>query len=328
MKNTRKIKITIYIILLSIPLIFANIIVRPIYFWVSKNVQNISANKENLEKHVEFFTTLEKQRSYINLEELNQAADYIYNDFKSYWCDEVKYQPYQVSGEKYKNVICTYKWKSDEKIIIWAHYDVCAEDDFSFFQWADDNASWVAWVLELARLVWQNKTNLKNSIEFVAYTLEEPPFFDSENMWSFVHAKSLKNNWEKVEYMIALEMIGCFSEKQDYPIMFLKRLYPSKGDFIALVWKLSDSKVKEIKKAMQENSSIDTRSLSAPSFVLWIDFSDHRNYWIQGYRAYMVTDTSFYRNKNYHTKFDTIDTLDFDKMNEVVKWVYGAIFGE
>lgn len=66
-------------------------------------------------------------------------------------------------------------------------------------------------------------------------------------------------------------------------------------------------------------AEIDVRTLKAPSFIRGVDFSDHRNYWKFGYDAVMITDTSFYRNSNYHEKSDTIETLSFDKMEEVVK---------
>jgi hypothetical protein len=52
--------------------------------------------------------------------------------------------------------------------------------------------------------------------------------------------------------------------------------------------------------------------------------SDHRNYWKYNYPAVMINDTSFLRNPHYHKKTDTIDTLDFKKMAEVVKGVYAA----
>jgi len=39
----------------------------------------------------------------------------------------------------------------------------------------------------------------------------------------------------------------------------------------------------------------------------------------------MITDTAFYRNKNYHKPGDTADTLDYDRMAEVVKGLFGTI---
>ncbi|QFR39784.1 hypothetical protein A9Q91_04980 [Candidatus Gracilibacteria bacterium 28_42_T64] len=76
---------------------------------------------------------------------------------------------------------------------------------------------------------------------------------------------------------------------------------------------------------MLANSEIDVWSINAPDFIHGVSFSDHRSYWDLGYKAYMITDTSFLRNKYYHTLEDTIDTLDFTKMKEVVKGVYGVV---
>ncbi len=60
-------------------------------------------------------------------------------------------------------------------------------------------------------------------------------------------------------------------------------------------------------------------SIAAPSFVPAIDdFSDHRNYWSEGYPALMITDTAFLRNPRYHQPTDTPDTLDYRRMADVV----------
>jgi peptidase M28-like protein len=47
--------------------------------------------------------------------------------------------------------------------------------------------------------------------------------------------------------------------------------------------------------------------------------SDHASFWDAGLPALMVTDTAFFRNPNYHLPSDTIDTLDFTFMAELVK---------
>ena len=78
---------------------------------------------------------------------------------------------------------------------------------------------------------------------------------------------------------------------------------------------------------MKEVSNVEVKSINIPNIIPGVDFSDHRNYWKFGYRAVMITDTAFYRNPNYHTEKDTIDTLDFDKMAEVVKGVFNVILG-
>jgi Zn-dependent M28 family amino/carboxypeptidase len=166
-------------------------------------------------------------------------------------------------------------------------------------------------------------------VDLVAYSLEELPYFRTENMGSAVHARSLKEAQVKVEVMICLEMIGYFTSEENsqaYPTDLLKTIYPTRGDFIAVIGRLGQGDtVTKVKRSMLENSTIPVQSISAPASLRGIDFSDHQNYWKAGWEAVMITDTSFYRNPNYHQSTDTIDTLDFEKMEQVMEGVYGAV---
>ena len=79
---------------------------------------------------------------------------------------------------------------------------------------------------------------------------------------------------------------------------------------------------------MSEGSKIDVFNISFPtssSHAGLAGLSDHRNYWNFGYKALMINDTSFIRNPNYHLPSDSIDTLDFDKMTQVIDGAYNAI---
>jgi hypothetical protein len=99
--------------------------------------------------------------------------------------------------------------------------------------------------------------------------------------------------------------------------------YPRTADFIGVVGNFRSLKyVSFFKKGIRKHSVIDARLLTAPEFFGGINLSDNYSFWRHGYRAIMVTDTSFFRNRNYHQETDTIDTLDFDKMAEVVKGVH------
>ena len=318
----RKVLITIGI-LLTVIFLFLYLLISPLLFLIDKDA-DIQVDKDSLIKHVETLTSIKYPRNYSNINSLNKIAAYISNEFKKLNCD-VKYQTFEVNWKEYKNVICSFTPEKKEKVIIWAHYDVAWN-----LPWADDNASWVAWLLEIARIT--NESNLDDIdywIEFVAYTLEEMPYFRTENMWSAIHGKSLKDSNTKVKLMISLEMIGFFTEadnSQKYPLKQMSLYYPNKWNFIAVVWKFGQSLItKKVKKYIQQVSNVPAYSLNWFSFIKWIDNSDHRNYWNHWYNAVMITDTSFYRNPNYHKASDTINTLDFDKMSEVVKWVYWAI---
>lgn len=284
----------------------------------------LPVSQDRLYKDVEALVNVHPARNYKNLASLNQVADYISEQFKLMGAD-FEFQEYQVNGETYKNVLASYGDPlAKKRIVVGAHYDVCGDQ-----AGADDNASAVAGMLEIARLMFLKKPDLKYRVDFVAYSLEEPPFFNTEYMGSAVHARSLKQAEVDVELMVCLEMIGYFSDEpnsQEFPVSFLKWFYPTTGNFIAVIGKMGQGgKVRKFKKLMKRIAKIDVQSITAPTILPGIDFSDHRNYWAEGYPAVMINNTAFYRNKNYHEKSDNIESLNFDKMAEVVGSVYYAI---
>lgn len=261
---------------------------------------------------------LEKSRNYKNIEMLNKVANYIKTELGKV-CDSVAYQSYNVDNSEYKNVIASIGMENKERIIIGAHYDV-----FGNQQGADDNASGVAGLLELARLL--SKEKLTYRIDFVAYTLEEPPFFRTKEMGSYVHAKYLFDNQISIKGMICLETIGYYDEKpnsQDYPIKGMSLVYGNKGDFITVVQNNKNQPFSEmVKGIMKQQNLIETKSFKGSAALPGIDFSDHMNYWKFNYDAVMITNTAFYRNKNYHTDKDKLETLDIQKMSLVIEQLY------
>jgi hypothetical protein len=268
--------------------------------------------------HLKNIVATDQPRNYKNLKALNAVAYYINSQFKQY-ADSTSFQKYQVEGKEYKNVIASFGTSNKERLIIGAHYDVCDDQDG-----ADDNASGVVGLLEIARLL-QGK-NLNKRIDLVAYTLEEPPFFKTDKMGSYVHANYLKENNIPVVGMICLEMIGYFDDakgSQDYPIGLLKIVYGSRGDFITAVRKMNSGKfARKFTHKMKNVKIIETKSFQGPKQLAGIDFSDHLNYWKFGYSAVMITNTAFYRNKNYHELSDQIPTLNLPKMAGVIQSVY------
>lgn len=276
-----------------------------------------------LYRHVQTLTSIQPARHYANLASLNKAADYIKSEFSKLDC-RVETQTFRVDGNEYKNIIASFGKENAERVIIGAHYDVCGDQPG-----ADDNASAVAGLLETARMLHEQKPDLPYRIDFVAYSLEEPPYFASEHMGSAVHARSLYQKRIPVKGMICYEMIGYFSDEpnsQQFPDPALSKVYPHTGNFIIVVGRQgNESFTARIKSLMQAHSEIDVQSISFPSSQGLAGLSDHRNYWKYNYPAVMINDTSFLRNPNYHQKSDTIDTLDFKKMAEVVKGVYAAV---
>lgn len=272
----------------------------------------------SITEHLKVLTKTEGFRNIYDLGTLNKAADYIHSQFKIH-AKETTEQKFFVKEIEYRNIIASFGIENQKRIIIGAHYDVCEDQEG-----ADDNASGIVGLLELAKLFEGKDLNVR--IDLVAYSLEEPPFFRSENMGSFVHAKYLKENNIEVEGMICLEMIGYFDERkktQDYPIFLLDPFYGTKGNYITLVSKFGNGKFsREYIRNFKRTSKIRDKKFKAPRWTPGLDLSDHRNYWHFGYSAVMITDTGFFRNKNYHEKTDTMETLDLKKMKLVIESVY------
>lgn len=282
-----------------------------------------AADTNLIKAHLTAISKTEQYRTWQHIDQLNQTADYIRSVF-SQFSDSVYFQEYSVNGRIYKNVICSFGTENPERIIVGAHYDVCGKQEG-----ADDNASGVAGLLELSRLL--KDSRLKKRIDLVAYTLEEPPFFRTESMGSYVHARSLADTKVAVTGMISMEMIGYFKDEkktQSYPTSLLSLFYGNRGNYITLVKKFGAGQfARKFCRKYKRSRMIRTRTFTGPPALPGIDFSDHLNYWKFGYSALMITDTAFFRNKNYHESTDTMETLDLKRMALVIEGVWKTLQG-
>jgi len=247
------------------------------------------------------------------------VKQYIKEQF-SQW-GEVSTHEFTFRGQKYQNLILNLTAASQSQlppILIGAHYDAVPGTPG-----ADDNATGVAVLLELAASFAKQPT--KYPIQIVAFDMEEYGLLGSK-----AYAAYLKQKQQPLRLMLSLEMLGYRNTKDDsqrYPVDFLKYFYPSKGDFIALV-----SNLITIPDTIQfhrnlRQSNLKCQWLSVPNNGKWVPrtgASDHSPFWEQGYRAMMVTDTSFLRNPHYHQSSDTIETLDGEFLTEVC---HGLIAG-
>lgn len=277
------------------------------------------ASPQALRRHLEFLTTIVRPRSADRPENLDRAAAYIRQAFSASGA-RVSDQTFVARGRIYRNVIADFGSASGDRLIVGAHYD--AFTSTGDLPGADDNASGTAGLLELARLLGLHAP--LRPVELVAYTTEEPPFFGSDEMGSAVHAEQLKRTRTGVAGMICLEMIGYFVGHQAWPSPIFDALYPTTGDFVAVTGGWPDRQLaRDVKAAIRGSGGIAVYSFTGPRQML--DGSDHRNYWSRGWRAVMVTDTAFLRNPNYHTKRDTVDTLDFERMARVIDGVFNAV---
>ncbi len=283
----------------------------------TKPASTQSQDVHRLYKHVEHLSVHIGSRSVYEYDKITATKYYIVSCLEDFgFVPEL--QSYNYDGKEYSNIIVSIKGARfpDEVVIIGAHYDSVYGTPG-----ADDNASAVAVLLEMCRVL--KSFSPARTLKLIFFVIEEPPVFRSKYMGSYVYAMEAKAKNENIKSMISLEMLGFFTEKkggQTFPLPLMNLLYPSTPNFIAIVGDLSSRNlVNKVKNSLNKASSIPVETLSTFSFIPGVDFSDHHSFWEMGYQAVMITDTAFYRNPNYHTARDSIDTLDFDKMPNLLK---------
>lgn len=247
------------------------------------------------------------------------------------WREEVPYGNY--TGQ---NIIGRLEGttQADKTYIIDAHFDTVSNSPG-----ADDNGSGVAGVLEILRVLAPYR--FSKTLRFIGFDLEEEGLIGSEH-----YATNNISAEETIEGVFNMEMIGYYSDEpnsQTFPTGF-NLLYPDqyaiiqadefRGNFIS---NIGDQNAVALQTAYANAAALyvpDLKviSLTAPSNWLLItpDFgrSDHAPFWIAGIPALMLTDGSNFRNSNYHTVNDELETLNFTFMSQVVKAIVGAVAEE
>lgn len=200
-------------------------------------------------------------------------------------------------------------------IVIGAHYD-------SVFgsPGANDNGTGVAATLALAERFAGRKP--KHTLRFVAFVNEEPPYFLSDEMGSFIYAGRCKARGDKISAMISLETIGYFSDaphSQAYPAPGLGFFYPKVGNFIGFVSNIhSRALLRRVVRLFRKHAKIPSEGAALPAFIPGVSWSDQWSFWRLGYAGIMVTDTAPFRYPHYHSSSDTPDKLDYDRFTLVV----------
>ncbi len=299
--------------------------------------QSPSVDAARLAAHVKHLSVDLYPRSSDRLDNTERAAKYVFDEFEAAGA-KVSIQDVMVRGVTYKNIIARFGPQDGALIVVGAHYDSHGDaatgalypggfTPDTHTPGADDNASGVAGLIELAHLLGRQPPS--RAVELVAYALEEPPHFRTGDMGSVWHARSLVASKRDVTLMLSLEMIGFFSDapgSQSFPVPAMQYLYPDRGNFIALVGELGDvANMRRAKALMSGGSDLPVYSINAPAMLQGIDFSDHRSYWGEGYAALMVTDTAFFRNVHYHRASDSHGKLDYRRMAQVVQSVFALV---
>ena len=275
-----------------------------------------------LEHHVRVLAEDIGERNVFRPTALRAAAEYI----TGVWEDRghnVVAQRYTVRDLECANLEISVSGTApgDEMVLVGAHYDTVYGSPG-----ADDNASGVAALLEMSRLLWAAKP--VRTIRCVAFVNEEAPFFFLGDMGSLVYARAARARGDQIRVMVSLEMLGFYRDEpgtQEYPPL-LSRFYPDRGNFLAFVSNLhSRMQLRALVNAFRRVSNFPAEAAALPWWVPGVALSDQSSFWRQGYAGVMVTDTAYLRNPYYHTRADKPDTLDYRRLAAATRGLADAL---
>jgi len=271
---------------------------------------------DNLRRHVETLAEQIGERNVWRAEALVAAASYIRNTLEDLGY-QVRIQPFESEGQTVQNieVELTGSTAPQEIAVVGAHYDSVPDGPG-----ANDNASGIAALLEIARLL-AGKTHAR-TLRLVAFVNEEQPFSGGEEMGSRVYAERSRQRGEQIKAMVSLETIGFYTDQaasQYYPFPF-SYFYPDTGNFIGFVGNLSSlNLVRQALGAFRASAAFPSEGVAAPSWIRGVGWSDHASFWQAGYPAIMITDTAMFRYQHYHEVTDTPEKLDYQSLARVTR---------
>jgi Zn-dependent M28 family amino/carboxypeptidase len=254
----------------------------------------------------------------VNPQENREAAEWIFSELERMGY-EVTYQG------PHRNVVAVPKGAHREMVLVGAHYD-----SIPCTPGADDNGSAVAALLGCARAcaAW----DMDLPVMFVAFNGEEDGLLGSTD---FV-TSGLGTAGPKIRCAHILEMVGYASHaegSQKLPPGLPVKL-PSTGDFLGLLTN------RHGKASMTH--SLQTARDYLPDFpvhgvevLLGMEKlfpvllrSDHAPFWAAGMPSIMWTDTSEFRNPNYHQASDTPESLDYDFLTQVTRTLTATVISQ
>jgi len=280
---------------------------------------NLSAAQKNLREtlksDIEQLSSTIGERNLTRPDALHRAADFIGTSLSDAGY-QVMRQRYEVGSLLSENleVERVGSDRAQEIVLIAAHYDSVEGSPG-----ANDNASGVAALLALAREY--AAIQPRRTLRFVAFANEEPPYFQTPAMGSFIYAERSHARNERIVAMLSLETIGYYSDvpgSQQYP-SWLGWFYPSAANFISFVGNLkSRNLVRRVVRSFRYSSLLPSEGIATFSGIPGVGWSDQWSFWHYGYPGVMVTDTALFRYPFYHSSEDTPDKLDYNRLSLVV----------
>lgn len=266
---------------------------------------------QQLKRHVQTLAGDIGERNVYRPAALEAAARYIESELAGIGY-AVKRQTYLTQGLECANLeaVLPGRRRPQESIVVGAHYDTVLGSPG-----ADDNASAVAALIEIARRLKGHAPG--RTLKLVTFVNEEPPYFFWGEMGSKQYARAARSRRENIRLMISLEMLGYYRDEpgsQAYPPLF-RHFHPERGNFIAFVSNFrSRQAMRRAAQAFRNHSDFPLETTATFGWIPGVAWSDHISFWRAGYRAFMCTDTAFFRNPHYHNADDTPEKLDYARL--------------
>jgi hypothetical protein len=282
------------------------------------------AHPDSLRRHVVRLSTLPDPRNREHPESLEDAAAYFEQHFRRYAPITLS-QRFKQGNQTFRNVLCSIGPEKAARLVLGAHYDVAGR-----IPGADGNASGVAVLLELARMLAPASKNLRIRIDLVAFTLAEGKAHTQARLGSRLHARYLQESKVSVIGMIALRGLGSFRSEvrtQRYPFLTQNTLRRRKGDFLALIPAPGSQRFRPVywNLLRQYAGKFPVKQFRPALPFPVLAWSDHRSYAELGYPAVLLTNTLGYRNKYFGYDADAFQTLDYFRMSKAAELIFQTL---
>lgn len=301
--------------------ILSNRIINKRDIFIKRFIQKV--DKDNIKKHLE--NTVGERNPQTSIKNLNNTANYIRSVLRKYNMI-TKIEPFvfkKVSNVIFNNIIAYKKGRIKNKIlIISSHYDTGKNTPG-----ADDNASAVASMLEMVRLI--SVLDLEYTIQFAFFTLEEYSMIGS-----YYHTRLLKesNMGNNIIGAVVLDGLGYISTENNSQMRFKNSDFPKSniGDFLAII---GNENSETLLKIFDYNTTKYTPGIKTEKLIVSgkgesvpdTRRSDHTPFWDNGFRSIMVTDTCQFRNPYIHTPKDTAQNINLNFLTESTKATLSVI---
>jgi len=265
-----------------------------------------SVSSDRLQSRIKSLTDFGTRWTYAP--NISQVTDWIREQFRviGYPEADIRFQEFNVPGAPtQRNVLCGPPGDHPGFVLVCAHYDALSETPSAFTPGADDNASGVAVLLEVAELL--RAAPLRRGVLFAAFGGEEQGLFGSSACADIAAAEG----WP-IDLVLNLDMIAFQDPARPKHIVVeydQGNRHPG-NDAAAQAFGL-----------LMAQAAVDYTNLTVEHTDIWN--SDYIPFEAKGYACIGVYEAG--HNPAYHKTTDTVARLDMSHIAEVAKMVVATL---